>query len=148
MQGGQRLTLVLRLSPSTAAAEAPARPARRSASSRTATARERDTDAGESVGPWLLIGGGGATAIAGGVLLGLALATKSEVEGIADGEKSWPDVKDDVDSVPTQSLLGGILLGVGLATTVAGVVWTLNDSDTEPVRVAVTGDGMSLEGRF
>ncbi len=147
VQGGQRLSVVLRLSPA-AVAEPVARPATRDAATPAGSAREDDASGGGSIGPWLLIAGGGATAVAGGVLLGLALTTKSEVEGIADGEKSWPDVKDDVESVPAQSLLGGLLLGVGLATTVAGVVWTLNDSGTEPVRVAFTGGSAQLEGRF
>ena len=104
-------------------------------------------DRGGSVAPWLLIGGS-AVAVAGGVVLGLALATKSEVEGIEDGEKSWGDVRGDVDSVPVQSWIGGIALGVGAAVATAGLVWMLSDDGDETVSVSLQGTGARLEGAF
>ena len=74
------------------------------------------------------MGAGGATAIAGGALLAVALSTKSDLENVRDGEQTWPEFHDSADDVAMQSTIGATLLGVGTAAAMAGLVWELTSS--------------------
>jgi hypothetical protein len=146
LRGGQRLETVLVLpARDLGLVSAPAPGAARGAQE-PHPARD-DAGGGGSAAPWLLIGGA-AVAIAGGVVLGLALAAKADVESIEDGEKSWSDVRGDVDAVPVQSWIGGVAIGVGAAAGAVGIVWMLSDDGEEPVRVTLRGTGARLEGAF
>jgi hypothetical protein len=72
---------------------------------------------------WLLLGGSGAVAITGGVLLGLALSDKSTVEH-ANG-KTLAEIESAHDRVPVLSSVGAVMLGVGLAGAGATLGWLL-----------------------
>ncbi len=81
---------------------------------------------------WALLGGGGAVAITGGVLgvVGLGRARDAEFR---DG--------DDAESARAVGLAGDVLLGIGAAAAVSGLVWALvagpgDTADGVSVRVA------------
>lgn len=97
------------------------------------------------VGPLVLIVTGGAAAIAGGVLIGIALADKSTVENAPPGAR-WDDYMGERDRVGTFSTVGAILLGVGAAAAVTGIIWiAIGGDDAE---VAALPGGVSVRGRF
>ena len=81
------------------------------------------------VGPWLLIGAGAAVAIAGGVLLAVALDYKHIVEnptrtGRAREEAPrYSEYKGKYDLVYPLSFAGVAALSVGLASVAGGVIW-------------------------
>lgn len=103
--------------------------------------------------PLALMIGGGAIAVTGGVLLGLALADKGAVESPDDGVR-LEDIEGAHDRVPLFSGLGATLLGVGVVATGIGVIWLVTSAPeaaptTEPALAASIGLGsMSIRGRF
>ncbi len=72
-------------------------------------------------GPWVLVGIGAALAVGGGVLVGVAAADQSTVEG-ARGVP-WSEVEGAYERVPILSTTGWIALGVGVAVVGAGIGW-------------------------
>jgi hypothetical protein len=108
---------------------------------------------GPGVGPWLLVGAGAASAIAGGVLVGLALGDVARIEDPAAGAR-WSEVADAYDRTVPMSGAGFALLGVGLAAAGAGVVWlaTSDDADSERTRATaafgIGPAGLVMRGSF
>jgi tetratricopeptide (TPR) repeat protein len=115
------------------------------------------SDSGGSIdaGPWVLVGAGGAAAIAGGILLGLAAADVASVEGAPAGSY-WSRVSDAYGRSEAESIAGAVLLGVGGAAAAAGVVWALVPSgggssgggERAAVTLAPTPGGLTLRGSF
>lgn len=88
-----------------------------------------DGDAG--VAPWILIGAGGAVAIAGGVMLAIALGNKYDVEHPQTQGAVQPvyaDYKDKADSVFPLSVGGIAALSLGAASIACGLVWKFTAS--------------------
>lgn len=71
---------------------------------------------GDSWG-WSVTGGGAATAVVGGIVLWSASGLEDDAAGAAS-ESDRRQLLDDADS---RRLIGGVVLGVGVAATVAGV---------------------------
>ena len=116
---------------------------------RRADAEERDRLRAEaatpSPAPWVLIAGGGAAVVVGGVLVGLAIRDRNEIENLEE-PTPWPELRDQVDRVPTFSTTGIVLLGVGGAALLAGIIWKLAlPGDTE---LALSPRHLMLSGRF
>ena len=122
---------------------APAERVATDAASDAPTATEVSDDAGGSAGPWILIAAGGAAAVGGGVLLGLALSAKSKVRHIDDGA-DWNDFDDDYNYVPVYSTAGIALLGAGAAALVAGIVWEVSLGDDEQTGLSLRAGPTSL----
>ena len=75
----------------------------------------------------ILIGAGGAIAVAGAVLLGVAFAEKSALES-PDGMPMWtPDEQSRADQVPILAGAGEIAIVVGVAALAVGVVLMVID---------------------
>jgi hypothetical protein len=78
----------------------------------------------DGVGGWILVGVGGASIVAGAVLLGLAVADVAAVENPGPGTY-WSAVDDAYGRSEGESIAGVVLLGVGGAAAIAGLVWVL-----------------------
>lgn len=98
------------------------------------------------VGPWVLGVAGGALAIGGAVLLALALSDRSEIESMTT-PVPWPQIEDQVDSVPRRSGAGIALLAVGGAAAVSAVLWRVM-TPNEDVSVSVGAGTVSVAGSF
>ncbi|HKU44392.1 MAG TPA: hypothetical protein VJR89_39805 [Polyangiales bacterium] len=138
-EGGSQLSLHLALQP---LPRAPVAALHREPQPEQAEAEQ------ESIGPWLLVGGSGALAAAGGVLLGLGLADKAAVEDANDAD-AWQDSRSAYErSVPFQTA-GGIMLGVGLAGVAAGLAWQLwPQSESPGVALELSPFGMRAHSVF
>lgn len=103
---------------------------------------------GDPLPGWLLFGGGLAVAVAGGVLLGVAVSDVSRVEG-APMDAAWADYEDSATRAEPMSIAGGVLLGVGVAAASLGIVLALTaGGPEETVAVRVSPTGLALTGSF
>lgn len=98
------------------------------------------------VGPWALGLAGGAAVIGGAVLLALALSDRSEIESMSEAVP-WPQIEDQVDSVPRRSGVGIGLLAVGGAAALGAVLWRLV-TPNEDVHLRVGAGTLSVDGQF
>jgi tetratricopeptide (TPR) repeat protein len=98
-------------------------------------------------GPIVLVAGGGAIAIAGAVLLGLAASEDGMVQSAMMGTR-WEDVRSHHESAETFAIAGGVAVGVGVAVAVGGAVWIATSGSNESVSVAVGPGGVRLSGSF
>lgn len=88
---------------------------------------------GGSIGPWLVLGGAGAAAIVGGVMLGLAQSEFTTAEGIEDDLAAY---RAHRDSYQTYRLVGWSMVGLAGAATLGGVLWLLLDDGDEETSAA------------
>jgi hypothetical protein len=107
-----------------------------------------------SLAPWVVVGASGAVAVAGGVLLAVALSNKHAVENPsgngADGPR-YADYQGKADSVLPLSAAGIGALSLGLAGVAAGLIWKLSGehADERPsARLHVSPGALSVDGRF
>jgi tetratricopeptide (TPR) repeat protein len=108
----------------------------------------QDTSSGGSSPlPWIVIGGSGAVAIAGVVLLVLAQVDVATVENVEDGG-AWSDIESAHDRAPALSWAGAIMAAVGVAGAAVGTVLLLGDGGEEGAAVSVGPGSVSLRGRF
>jgi hypothetical protein len=98
---------------------------------------------GPEVAPWIIAGAGGATAIAGVVLLAL---TQADIETVRNGT-AWDEIRDAHGRIEPLSAAGWTLAGVGLAAILAGVAWGLA-AGGEDGGVAISPAGITVWGRF
>jgi hypothetical protein len=118
-------------------------PAKRDAATATAPSLE-----GPGAWPWVVVGVSGAMMAGGGVLLALAQSDVSTVEGAEKGTR-WSELEGAYDGAPVKSTAGVVLLGVGAAGLVAGVLWALAEDDSDAaVNVTRQRDRLTLGGRF
>ncbi len=81
---------------------------------------------------WVTIGVGGALLIAGGVTGGMALSMNGEIdEDCGDGSCLASQRKEDVDKRDSLALATDIMLGVGAAAAIAGIVMVVVGRDDE-----------------
>ena len=138
VRGGERETLRIVLEPLSGAAAA-------SGSAGGGADFGEPSRGSAQLGPWLLIGGGAAAAIAGSVLFALGRKDVATVEDAKDGA-TLAELEDAHDRAP-------ILTGVGLAMAIAGVagaaggiVW-LQTANGEPAEIALGVGAGSLRVR-
>lgn len=109
---------------------------------------ENGVDASQSTSPagWIVLGGGGAVAVAGAVFLGLAEARAAEVRDAQEGTP-WARVRDAHAQADSFAIVGGVLLGAGAAAAAAGLVmaFTLGEAQVE---AALAPGGAVARGRF
>jgi hypothetical protein len=102
---------------------------------------------------WVTLGAGAAVLIAGGVAGGVALSQSGKLaEACPDGSCS-PARGGEVDALGSLALTADILLGVGAAAAVAGIVLLLlpegrESGEATAVRVVPAPGGAALQGRF
>jgi hypothetical protein len=116
-------------------------------------------DGGEGEGPeriwtWVAFGVGGAAAIAGGVIGGVAVSRRKALEeDECDDQHCFPSARDEGDTIERLNLTADVLFGVAAAGIVAGVVLYFVEPD-EDEQVALTpavgrhGAGLVVGGRF
>ena len=101
---------------------------------------DNDADGGAGAAPWVLVGTGGAAAIAGAVLLGVGAGKFSDAKELcptrnAEGKLVCPDddqVSTDLGNTGTVMMnAGGVVLGIGLAAAAAGVLWYVVGGDDD-----------------
>jgi hypothetical protein len=104
-----------------------------------------------TVVPWVIVGTGGAAAIAGGVFIGLFVKDLNVVNSVG----SYADIEAARDRLPLYSSLGFALAGMGVAAMVFGTVMLLsNDKHSNEnangtvVELRAGLDRLSVTGRF
>ncbi|MFO8072347.1 MAG: hypothetical protein R6V85_10785 [Polyangia bacterium] len=109
---------------------------------------------------WVSIGMGSALLAGGAVTGGLALSLDSDLESDCSANGCPPDRHDDLDRRDALALTTDVLLGVGAAAAVTGVLLLTvfsGGAETRPEAegslaltptVLETGGGLSLRGRF
>jgi hypothetical protein len=130
--GGETLTLSVALKKSAGSeiattAEAPAAESLPSAAPET-TARD---SGGNEWAPWVVIGASGAVAVAGGIMLGIALSNKNAVEhpeGSGDNKPVWSDYESRDKLVFPLSVAGITALSLGVLGAATGLVWKVSTS--------------------
>lgn len=132
-----------------AAAEAAA--AQSSAESSAESSAAPDTAAASSasepsIAGWFVAGGGAAVALAGAILLGLAESEAGSVRDAPAGTP-WLDVEGAHARADAFGMAGGVLLGVGLAAAVAGVIWGAVEISAD-TQVAFGPGSVSVRGRL
>jgi hypothetical protein len=112
-------------------------------------AAERSADhSGKTITPWIVAGASAAVAIAGGVMLGIALRDVSEVEH-SGPTTDWSKVQGKYDRSPVLSGVGIALIGVGAAGVAAGLTWHLLEPDeADEVALDVSPLGVRLHGAW
>ena len=115
-----------------------------------------ETDGGgSSAGAWVLLGTGLALALTGGVLDIAAYVQAEDAQGFDD----FGEYQDWYEFVGAAALAGDVLLGIGAATLVGGLIWLLvdrrsrrNGSGSARRRgvgaVAVSSNGVLLRASF
>jgi hypothetical protein len=112
---------------------------------------EEEPPLDESLAPFVVVGVAGAVMVTGGVLLGVALAEKAEIEGAPRGSRTWSETEAAFERVPVFSAVGAVMLGVGGLGVAAGLAWHWwPQAETQRAGVEVgLGVGAALmQGRF
>ncbi len=115
---------------------------------------EGGDEGGAGIGPFIVMGAGGALLIGAGVTGLLAQGVYSDLEEkCPDGACTDPDWKDDRDSGKALVVATNILLAGGLVTVAAGVTyWLLTSGSEQETQVAagctLDGCGAAIAQRF
>ncbi len=98
--------------------------------------------------PWILIGGGGALAVTGGVFLVLGESSRASVEDAPQGSR-WSDVSGDYDTAAPFGTIGTIGLITGVLAAGAGVaVWIASSSAEAETQVGIGPGTVFVRGRL
>jgi tetratricopeptide (TPR) repeat protein len=129
-------------------AEIEARKAAIEAAARIKAERPLTQYVGPGPGPWITIGTGSATLVAGAVLFGLGQRDQNKVENAEPGS-SYSSVQEMAERGPRRSKAGIALMSVGGAAVIGGVVWQLTGGHEEAMpEVSIGPSGISVRGRF
>ncbi|MBX3274489.1 MAG: tetratricopeptide repeat protein [Sandaracinaceae bacterium] len=132
---------------------APAMPEARVEAARAraeAIAAARSDGGGADPAPWIVLGAGGALAVAGAVLLGVGAGEAGRVTGAPDGAR-WSELEGVASGAEAMWAAGFVLLGVGAAAMVAGLAWGIAGSgggERASARLRVLPGGARIEGTF
>ena len=110
----------------------------------------------ERVWTWVALGVGGAALIAGGAIGGAVMGKASDLEKQCPDNQCPESRWDELDSAEAMAMTSNVLIGVGAAAVVAGVVLFFVEpgGDEEEAAVSLSptvgpqGAGLSLGGRF
>lgn len=112
------------------------------------------------VTPWIVVGGGGALAVVGAILLPIGLGNVSEAEKLCPNRDCGTntDAKKQGNTGRTQVGIGAGLVGVGAAAAIGGLAWQLVANKPKPLAgktglqlspiVGPQGSGLTLSGTF
>lgn len=107
---------------------------------------------GRPVWGWVAGTAGVAVAAGGVALLAVAQSTANDLRDDEPGSKSWPKAEPDYDSIRPQRIAGSILLVVGGAAALTGIlVLTLDGSEDEAgsgLALALSPSGARLEWSY
>lgn len=119
-------------------------------SSQSVTVVTGGGDEGPGIGPWIVVGVGGAALVAGAVLMGLGASEGDRVTNTPDNA-SWPELQSIASTAQTMWGVGIALIGVGVAAAGGGLVWALvggGSSNEAQASLRLTPSSLSLEGTF
>ncbi len=85
--------------------------------------------------------------MAGGALSLVLAARSAHTVNSAPTGTPWVDVEGDERAAQRRAVLGGVLLGVGAAAALAGIVWFTVGSNDD-VQVSLGADGATVRGSF
>lgn len=103
---------------------------------------------GPGPGPWITIGVGGAAVATGAVLVGLGQRDQKTVENAAPGS-SYAAYQQNADRGPKRTKAGIVLMGLGGAGVIGGVIWQLTGGHDEAMpEVSIGPTGVSVRGAF
>jgi len=121
------------------------------APSTRATSLTAEVDLGEKtpLGPWVVLGSGGALLVAGGVTTALALGAQGDYEDYVDtipealpSEDMRSEYYDETQRLSAKrdmyTTMSGVLLGVGVGAAVGGLVWMLMTPEDTPAEVSLS----------
>jgi hypothetical protein len=95
-----------------------------------------------------VLGIGAASLATGAIIGGLALRQRKDIESRCDGTVCPASLSDDRDEVKNMSLAADILMGIGAAAVVAGVVLFFVEpkrkTDRAELTVQPSADGLAL----
>jgi len=129
-------------------AEIETRKAAIEAAARVKAERPLTQHVGPGPGPWIAMGTGGATLVAGAVLFGLGQRDQSAVENAPSGS-SYSTIQEQADRGPKRTKAGIALMSVGGAAVVGGLIWQLTGGHEEAMpEISVGPTGISVKGRF
>lgn len=97
------------------------------------------------IGGWVTAAGGGALALAGAVLFGVAVSRADEVRDAAPGTP-WVDLRGAHVDADALGIAGGVLVGIGAAAAVAGIVWVIVGSSEGSPEVALGPGCVAVRG--
>jgi hypothetical protein len=150
--GGEPLSLTIALRSSLQPAAAASEPAAGGqdnaqpfAAAQASTSDEPQSSG--SAGPWIVIGASAAVAVAGGVLLAVALSNKSAVENPQSSDPEGPryaDFQGKADTVLPLSAIGITALSLGVAGAAAGLTWKLLSTERNPSSTPESGVSATL----
>lgn len=106
-----------------------------------------DAPSGPGPLPWIVVAGSGAIAIAGAVLLALAMSDIAAVEDAKVGA-DWDDVRNGYDRSPLMSGLGIGMIAAGAVGVGVGIALFASSGGDESAELAVGPSGVVLRGRF
>jgi hypothetical protein len=101
-----------------------------------------------SAGPWIVIAVSGAAAVGGAVMLAVALGDIAKVEE-AKPNTRWYEVEASYDRAPMLSTVGSILIGVGAAGALGGLIWHASEGDdANEIALQLAPTGVKLRGSW
>jgi hypothetical protein len=116
---------------------------------------EGDGDGPKRIWTWVALGVGGACLVAGGAIGGAVMGKASDLEERCPDKQCPESEWEELDKADSMAMASNVLLGVGAAAVVAGVVlFFVEPGDEEEAAVSLTptvgpqGAGLSLGGRF
>ena len=129
-------------------AEIEARSAAIEAAARVKAERPLTQHVGPGPGPWVTIGVGSAAIVSGAVLVGLGQRDQKAVQN-ADPGTSYTMVQEMAERGPKRTKAGVILMGLGGAGVIGGIIWQLTGGHEEAMpEVSIGPTGISVKGRF
>jgi len=122
---------------------------------RDAIARGEGDDGDAGAGPWVIAGLGAASAITGGILLGVGIAERSAADNPEPGTPP-AEVEDQRSRANTMTGVGIAMLTVGALALAGGLYWGVSSgssgrgdgSEDAEVEVAVGPASVLVRGRF
>jgi hypothetical protein len=121
-----------------------------------------DKGRGPGATPLIVAGAGGAVAIVGAVLLVTGIKSENDAADQCPLRRQCPqEVTDQGNSARTQQKIGGVMIGVGGAAIVGGLIWHFASGPSSSAQTPRSGQraalapviapgftGLSLAGRF
>jgi len=105
------------------------------------TASLAPAESGGSIGPWIVLGGGGAIGVVGVVMSILAADEEDAMKGMVAGGKPstvqaagvfTTEWREHGDALDTYNTVSGVMFGLSLGALAGGLIWGLVDDDSAP----------------
>jgi hypothetical protein len=97
--------------------------------------------------PWILVGGGGAIAIAGAILLPIGLGNLASADAACPNRMCGKNTSaaGQGNAGRAESVAGGVLLGAGVALAIGGLAWQFGGNKPGPASQALRGASLASQ---